>query len=343
MNRFASRLMAVVTFSSLLVAGSSQAASVPGPTAATQAATPAKSVTFPEKGRPLNFIVPYAAGGAGAIAGMELGNMLEKILQTPVQVLFRPGAGSQVGLTALAQAKPDGYTFGNVNLPGGPVIYLDPQRKAVFSRKSFTPIATHFATSPTVSVLAGSPHKTLKDVIDAASAQPGKITVATTGLMSPPHLAGLLLEKATGVKFRFVHFDAGDAPATNAVLGGHVDVSMQGYGGILQYIRSGQLRCLALSDSQESSLVPGVKPMVAQGYNAVVAVTQGVSAPAGTPPEIVSILSEAIRQAVADPGHQQKALALGFQLRYLNTADYTKLWDDVDAKTRAVMEQVKQE
>ncbi len=224
MKRFGISLVVVMTVASLFMEGQSQAAPAPGaPIKAVdlaQAAAPAKKVDYPTPGRSVNVIVPYAAGGGTGGAAQMLASLLEKELKTPFQVVFRPGAGAQVGTTELVRSKPDGYTIGYAGVPTTPVIYLDPQRQAVFNRSSFTHIASHFATSALVSVPATSPYKTLKDLVHAAKAQPEKITVATIGLNSPAHLGGMMLEKAAGVKFAFVHFDAGDAPATNAVLGG---------------------------------------------------------------------------------------------------------------------------
>jgi tripartite-type tricarboxylate transporter receptor subunit TctC len=266
--------------------------------------------------------------------------MLAKILNTPVQVVYRPGAGAQIGLTELVRSKPDGYTIGYGNLPVIPVIYLDPTRKAVFARKDFQPIATHFTTAGVISVLAASPYKTLKDLLDAARAEPGKIKMGTTGLMGVTHLAGLLLEKTAGVKFAYVHFN-GDAPAATALLGGHVDATPHTVTGIYPHIKSGAIRPLTVMDTEESPFLPGVKTTQSQGYNVQMVATMGIHAPAGTPPEVVTILAEAIKKAHSDEQHKKEMAELAFTLRYLGPEQLAAFWSQMEAQVKPLLDEIR--
>ena len=111
--------------------------------AASAASTSAIGQSFPEPGKPINLIVPFSAGGSVDISARLIAPLLEKQLGTTVQVVNRPGAGSQVGLNAMLRSKPDGYTMAFTLLPLTIVTYLNPQLQATFGRKDFQPLAMH--------------------------------------------------------------------------------------------------------------------------------------------------------------------------------------------------------
>ena len=227
MKRSLTPIVALLLMIGLLVIGCSRSAPAPAPTSApaapkapaaastaapaaapTQAAAaaPAKAA-FPEAGKPITFIVPFSAGGSTDIAARTLAPYLEKELGVPVNIVNKPGAGSQIGLTEMTQSKPDGYTIAYANLPGPITIYLNPDRKATFTKKDFAPIAMHLINPGAVAVKADGPYQSMKDLVDAAKANPGGIKAATTGLLSDDHLAILNVANAAGVKFAIVHFD----------------------------------------------------------------------------------------------------------------------------------------
>lgn len=298
------------------------------------------ALAWPEKGKTINVIVNFAAGGGTANSAQMMAALLEKDLQTPVQVLFRPGAGQQVGATELVRAKPDGYTIGYMNTPGIHMIYLDPQRRAVFTAKSFRHIATHFASKVLIAVRADSPFKTLDDLTKAAKARPGKVTVATSGFMGVPHLSGVLLEKAAGVKFAFVHFDGGDTPAIAGLLGGHVQVNFTGVAGLMPHIKSGDIRPLANFHRNKSDFLPDVKSVRDLGYSVDTGTIVGIVAPAGTPTEVVTVLDKAIKKAHGDESHRQKITQSGFEMFYLGPEDYAKYWADTEDSIRPILQEV---
>ncbi|MHB1161098.1 MAG: Bug family tripartite tricarboxylate transporter substrate binding protein, partial [Chloroflexota bacterium] len=120
-------------------------------------------------------IVPADAGGATDIGYRLLAPRMEKYLGTTVEVVNKPGAGTQVGVTELSKAKPDGYTIGVTLIPQTPTIYMDPERKAVFNRESFAPIGLHVFDPGLIAVAPDSKYKTLKDVVDDAKANPEKV------------------------------------------------------------------------------------------------------------------------------------------------------------------------
>lgn len=304
---------------------------------------PAKKVDYPLKGKSLTVIVPWEAGGITDIAARVLSAALEKELGIPTQVVNKPGAASQVGITELARSKPDGYTIGYTNLPGTLTTYLDPERKAIYTRKDFEPVAVHAWSPGTIAVRPDSPFKTLKELVDAAKAKPDSIKVSTVGLLSNTHLDLLLFEQAVGVKFAPVHFAGGGAQANTALLGGHVDASCQSAANYASMFKSGQIRILGIMDKQESKFLPGVKTMQAQGFDIVSGNTISVAASAGTPEEVVTILSDTIKKIMQGDEIRKKHEELAFDPRFMDAAQYGAMWDESEAKVKPLVDLAKRQ
>ncbi len=303
-------------------------APVPQPTAA-----PAKKVDFPAKGRTITIIVPWSAGGDADISSRVVAAFMEKDLGVPVQVVNKPGAGTQLGLEEIARAKPDGYTLGATNLPVTTLTYVDPERKATYNRQSFVPVANVGQATGGIGVKADSPIKTLKDLVDAAKAKPGELKMATTGLMTHTHIHAVMLEQAAGVKFALVHFDGG-APATTALLGGHVDASCQSmaaYGGNIQ---SGAVRIVATLGKERGKLTQQFPTAVEQGFQVVGYSTRGLSAPAGTPKEIVDILSGSIKKAMQNPDVLKRFEDILLEPDYMDAARFAAFWAETEPQDR---------
>lgn len=310
---------------------------VPPPTAAAAA-----KLDFPAKGRTVTIIVPFAAGGTGFLGAQALAAPLEKELGVQIQVVAKPGASSQTGMTQLALSKPDGYTLGVSALPTSITPYLDPERKAVYSRKSLVAVANHVLDPEAIAVRAESPYKTLKDLVAAAKANPGGIRLGTAGLLSDNHLAQILFQQAAGIKFSFVHFDGG-APATIALLGGHVDVGCSTAGNYPAHYKSGKVRLLGIMAKERSKFFPDIPTLEELGYKISYASSRGLAAPEGTPRGIVELWSRAIKKAMDDPEHKRKMDELAIGLHYLDADQYAKYWDEFEAQTKPLLEMGKRE
>lgn len=312
------------------------------PTSAPAAATPskvAKPANYPQKA--ITLIVPWNAGGSTDVGFRLVAPVMEKIMGTPVQVINKPGAGAQVGVTELAKSKADGYTIGNVSAPAVQTIYLDPDRQAAFTWKDFAPLALHVFDPGAIAVRADSKYKTLKDVIDDAKARPEQLKASTTGVMGDDHLAILLTQKALGVKFAIVHFDGG-APATTALLGGHTDVAFNNVGDFYKHVKDGQMRVLAVMDTERNKFLPDVPTVKeAMGVEIVSSSSRGVAAPAGTPREIVWYLSDVWRQAMEDPTVSKRMEESGLTQRYMNPDEFNKYWLEVEKDVKELLPQAK--
>jgi tripartite-type tricarboxylate transporter receptor subunit TctC len=286
-----------------------------------------QAASYPRPGRPILFNVPWAAGGSGDITARIIAAGLSKELGATVQVENKAGAGSQVGLTEFVRTRPDGQTIALTSLPPTIAIYLDFQRKAAFSRKDFQPVALTVVDPTVVAVKTSSPFKSVKDLIDAAKAAPGKVKVATGGVMADGHLGTLMLQKAADVNFAVITFDGGVTPAVTAIMGGHADAIILPLGSFTSLIKGNEIRVLGLMDRQENKFIPGVKTVEAQGYKGVLmGSSRGIALPAGAPKEIMDTLSGAIKRVLDREDVKAKMDEMWLDRRYLDAAGFAAYW-----------------
>lgn len=295
---------------------------------------------FPTK--PINLMVAYPAGGSTDIGARIVASIAEKLIGQPIVVVNKGGAGGQVGWTDLSRQRPDGYTIGFINLPGFNTVILDPERQAIFDTKSFTPIINQVLDPGVVWVRADSPFKSLQDVVEAAKKEPGKIRAATTGILSDDHLAILMLEEAApGANFRLVHLEGG-AAQMKETLGGNVDVSFDNVGSIVKQVKAGQVRALAVMDSERSKFLPDVPTTKELGYPTVISnSTRGIAGPKGMDPKVVAKLQDVLAKAMADPEHVKKLEEVGLAIKVMVGAEYQKYYDEMHEKAAKYTEWAK--
>jgi tripartite-type tricarboxylate transporter receptor subunit TctC len=295
------------------------------------AAGSATAADFPTK--PVQLMIAYPAGGSTDVGARIVAAIAEKQLGQPIVVVNRGGAGGQVGWTDMSRARPDGYYIGFVNLPATNTVILDPERKAIFNAESFVPIINQVLDPGIIWVKADSPHKSLKDLIDAAKKSPNTIRTATTGILSDDHLAILMVEEAApGAIFRIVHLEGGAAQMTG-ILGGHIDVAFDNVGSVFRRIRSGEVRALAVMDTQRSRFLPDVPTTPELGFPTVISnSTRGIAAPRGVPAPVIKRLQEVFKKAMEDPEHVKKMEEAGLALRIMVGEEYAKYYRELHAK-----------
>jgi tripartite-type tricarboxylate transporter receptor subunit TctC len=300
----------------------------------------ADKLNYPQKGRVLSIIVPYNAGGGADTDARIIAPLLEKKMGIPVQVVNKPGAGTQVGMTELTSAKPDGYTILLGHFPGTVTTYLDATRQTAYSRKDFAGVA--FTSSEPFTFIVGkdSPHKSMKDVVDTAKANPEKFKVAVTGLLLPPHLSVLELEKQTGAKFATVHFD-GAAPGRTAFLGGHTDALVALVSEAAPALKGDMARVIGIMDAQGNAQLPGVKTMPEQGYKVLMVNSEGILAPAGTPPAIIQYLENAIKEAVANEVYTSRMQQLGINVSFKGAKDSEQWLTQLENQVKPLIEEAR--
>ena len=312
------------------------------PTAAPPTPAPAKKSDFPVKGRPITMIVPFAAGGPNDLAARLLAPIFEKELGVPVEVVNKAGAGTQVGMSEMARAKPDGHTLAYSSIPSS-LVYLDPERKADYGTKDLAVIAQHQKEAGSVSVRADSPFKTLKDLLDYAKAHPGELKAADNGVMTVNNINLLLTQKVAGVQFAPVHFD-GTAPELTALLGGHVDLMFTNINPqTVGPSKSGQIRVLGVMDDKQNKQLPEVPTFESQGYKLYAYTSYGLWGQAGLPADIVATLDGLVKKAADDPDHVQKMADAGMSVNYMGHAAYTTYWHEQEANFKEFLELSKQQ
>lgn len=281
---------------------------------------------FPRKGKPIKIIVAFDAGGPADSAARQVAPVLEKKLGTTVEVENKTGAGGQVGYTALANAKPDGYTIGGTGSPSVVVAPLDPSRGANFKRSSFRPLANQVIDPQVVAVRPGSPITSIKDFIDEGKKHPGKLRVTTTGVQTGEHFALADLQQKTGAKYGIVHFSEGSAQAMTAFLGKHVDVYVGSVSDLISQAKAGDLVPIGVMDAKRSPFLPKVPTFKEAGIDITHTTIRGYSAPAGVPDAIAQKLEKALGEVLQDPAVVKKIKALGIEPRYMSGQAYGTYW-----------------
>jgi tripartite-type tricarboxylate transporter receptor subunit TctC len=295
---------------------------------------------WPRKGKPIELVVAFAPGGAVDSAARLVAPVLEQELGTNVEVINKPGAGGQIGYTALTSAKPDGYTIGATGSPSVVVSPLDPSRGAKYTRDSFQPLGMQVIDPALVGVAPDSPYNTLDDLIAAAKKTPGKITVSTTGKQTGEHFAAADIEKKTGAKFALVHFSEGSSQATAAFLGGHVQVYIGNVSDVTDMVKQNKIKVLGVMGEERSEFLPDAPTFKEQGVDVVAATARGYSAPAGLPDGVETKIEAALQKAIQDPTVTAKMKSFGLQTNYLSGADYKKFWGEQEATVKAVLPDV---
>jgi len=288
--------------------------------------------------KPITLMVPWLAGGATDVGARILAAIAEKKMGQPIVVVNKAGAGSQVGCTELARAKPDGYYIGFVSLPALNTIILDPERKAIFDIGAFLPIINQVLDPGLIWVKAGSPYKTLKDLLSDAKKRPMAVRASTTGIMGDDHLAILMVEEVAGVKFRIVHFEGG-AQQFTATLGDQVDVSFDNVGSVVPKVRAGQVRGLAVMDKERSKFLPDVPTTVELGFPTVISSsTRGIMGPKGIPEPIVKKIQEGMLNAMKTPEHMEKMDKVGLAVKPIMGKEYVKYFQNLHATCKPLVD-----
>jgi tripartite-type tricarboxylate transporter receptor subunit TctC len=263
--------------------------------------------------RPLKIIVPYPAGGGPDTTVRRIAEKLSATLGQPVLTENRPGAAAVIGAKAVASAPPDGYTLGYLSSSHATV-------QAIGARldleREFAPIAM-IGLSPFVAVVnPASPYPTLKAFIDAARAQPGRLTYASAGVGSPAHIAvERLRERVPGLDLVHVPFK-GAVESANAIIGGQIDFSISLLAACLPHFASARLKPLALTTQERMAILPAVPTMAEAGVAGYrFDAWGGFVAPAGTPADIVARLFAAIDKATAEPDYLAFVDSTGGQRR----------------------------
>ena len=256
--------------------------------------------------KPIRLVVPFPPAGGTDVLSRAVAQSIATSNKWTIVVENRPGAGGNIGLEAAAKSPPDGYTIAmgqTANLAVNPALYA----KMPFDPlKDFAPIALVSSQPLVLVVAAHSPHKSLKDVVDAAKAKPGALNMGSAGNGTIGHIGGELFQRRAGVKFAHIPYK-GAGPVVTDLMGGSVDLFFANTQSVAGQIAGGKLRAIAVASPKRLEILPDVPTIAEQGYPGFEAATwSGLVAPAATPKPIVDRLNAEVVKALNSPETRQK-------------------------------------
>jgi tripartite-type tricarboxylate transporter receptor subunit TctC len=267
----------------------------------------ARADTYPS--RPVRWVVPYAAGGATDVLSRLICQRLSERLGQPFIVENKPGAGSNIGTQAVINSPPDGYTLLLTSTANAINASFDPSLPFDFA-KGIMPVAG-VARIPLVLVVNNDlPIHSVTEFIAYAKANPGKMSIASSGVGTSLHLSGELFKAMAGVEFIHVPY-RGSAPGLTDVMSGQIQGMFDNVTSSFELVRSGKIRALGVTTKDRSETMPEVPPIneTLAGYET--SSFYGVGVPHDTPPEIVDLLNKEINAALADATIKQRLGELG--------------------------------
>ncbi len=259
---------------------------------------------FPD--RQVKFVVPYPPGGFNDTLARVSAEKLNKVWNQPVVVENRPGGNTTVGNVAVAKAPADGYTILITPLPFSALPGLYGATLPYDALKDFTPLVWAGSTQNALVVRNELPVNNVRELLEYARKNPGKLNYGSTGSGSSNHLTMELLMKMTGVKMAHIPYK-GSAPAVTAMIGGEIDVLFDNVPNVLQHIKAGRMKAIGVSGSQRSVLLPDTPTVAEAGVPGFeVNVWFGMQVPAGTPKAVVDKLNRDIVTLLKEPDVVQR-------------------------------------
>jgi tripartite-type tricarboxylate transporter receptor subunit TctC len=291
--------------------------------------------SYPNK--PINFIVPYAAGGGADSRSRQMAQKMSVILKQPIIVDNKPGAGGNIGTEMISRAAPDGYTIGMGNFAPMAV------NKTLFTNLRYdpendvTPIML-IEKGPLVLVVnPNSPYKNLQDIINAAKAKPGVLTFSSGGIGGSHQLSAEIFKQSAGIDMIHVPYKSGSAGLTD-LMAGNVTMMFDQMYSAMPSIKADKLRPIAITSKKRSPLLPNVPSFAELGYPKVEVLNwQGLIAPKGTPKAIIDKLNAAANEALKDPQLRELMLSQGNEIGGGTPADFAALIRSESIKWGAVV------
>jgi tripartite-type tricarboxylate transporter receptor subunit TctC len=275
---------------------------------AAMAATTPAAAAYPEQ--PIRLVVGFSAGGTTDVVARIVGKEVGEALGQPVVVENRPGAGSNIGAEMVARAKPDGYTLYMVAVTSAinQTLYKNIRFNLI---DDFTPVALAVRVPNVLVVNPDLPVKSVKELVDYAKKNPGKLNFASSGSGTSIHMAGELFKQLADIDVVHIPYK-GSSPAVTDLIGGQVDFMFDNMPSSWPQVEGGKLRALSVTTAERSKAAPDLPTMQEEGFPTFdVSSWFGVIAPKGTPDDVVEKLNKAIRAALAKPAVQSQMDDLG--------------------------------
>ncbi len=291
-----------------------------------------------EKKFPSRFIevvVPFAPGGAVDNTIRIIGTEAEKTLGQKITVLNKPAGGSVEGQRYVANAKPDGYTLLAMT---SSVVSNILTKNVDFTLESYDPLIMYCFDPFVFVVTAELPYKTLAEVVAASKTKP--LTASTPGKANSKHIAGMLIEDKTGAKFNYVH-TKGASEGVPMIAGGHVQVGCWAWAEVRPLIEQNKIRPIAVMAEQRDPDFPNVTTFKESGAAIYYGAWRGIAAPKGLPPEVRSILIQALTKAVTSPEIKEKFDKAGFPVVHKDADGFRKYIEEDYSSLKKTLAELK--
>ncbi|CAO3401774.1 tripartite tricarboxylate transporter substrate binding protein [Azospirillum sp. 11R-A] len=276
----------------------------------------AQAADYPTK--PIELIVPYAAGGGTDLVARAYADATKKHLPQAMGVVNKTGGGGAVGLTEIMAARADGYKVGMGTVE---ITLLPHMGVARFSVDDFTPVARLNAEPSAITVKADAPWKTIEEFLADAKANPGKVRIGNSGTGAIWHLAAEALQNKTGLTFNHIPFD-GANPAVTSLLGGHIEAVSVSPAEVSSQVAGGQLRMLAVMADERSKAFPDVPTLKEKGIDLSVATWRGIVVPKKTPAPVVETLRKASKAAAEEPAFREQLAKMNLTWAYADGPEF---------------------
>jgi len=283
-------------------------------------------------GKPIEMTVMFGAGSAADVTARYLADGMAKILNVPVPVVNRTGGGGAIGYSHVKQQRPDGHS---VIWNSNSISSTYHSGTLPFDYTAFDAVARVSVETPVIAVRADAPWKTLKELIDHAQANPGKVRIGNSGTGSHTHFSASALFATGGAKIIDVPFGEGQAVVN--LLGSRIEGVVQLPAALVSHVKSGDLRVLAVLGSKRDPIFPDVPTANELGYAVTLDMWRGIAVPKGVSRPIVAKLQDVIKQTVESQPFKDAGKAIGFVPAYLSADDFSKVIAHDDAKLAQLM------
>jgi len=267
---------------------------------------------FPSK--PIKVVIPFVAGGSSDIVGRAIASKYQEYLGQPGIVENRPGANGAIAAEFVAKADPDGYTIlvGSIGVFSiNAALFKDLRYNPV---RDFAPITLAVTTPNVLITRPDLPAKSMKDLVEFAKKNPGRISYCSSGTGSSDHLTGEVFKQGAGIFALHVPYRGGAACQTD-LMGSQIDISFQNLGAVTNYIKAGRMKALAVTANTRHPQLPNVPTTAEAGFKDLVVTSwQAVAAPARTPRDVVTKLHDATVRALRSPDIRDRMTQIGFDV-----------------------------
>lgn len=283
--------------------------------------------------KPIEMIVLFPAGTSADVTARVLAEGMSRQLNTNIVVVNRPGAGGAIGYKYLAAQTPDGH---HIVWNSNSISTSYHAGMLAFDYKALDLVAQVQVETPLLVVKADAPWKGLRELVAAAKANPGKITVGNSGVGSHTHMTSIALFRAAGAQVLDVPFGA--AQVIPSLLGGHVQAVVQLPSALISHVKAGNLQVLAALSVKRDTAFPEVATAREQGINIGAELWRGIAVPKGTPKKIIARLEDAIRNTVASPEFVKSCERLAVTPAFVPAAEFGKVVAREDAEIAQLMQ-----